>query len=91
MGSLSLSSVDCPTGKLREGKYDLDSALGLAKLDEISSPMSVNEKLNVGHLFDEAKIMNFLSSEKVHRVDVTQFIKDKVSYSAKTQASWKNH
>lgn len=66
-----MASVDCPTEKLRDGKYDLDSALGLARLDNISSPMSIIEKQSVAHLLDEAKIMTFLSSKKVHRVDVT--------------------
>lgn len=78
---------ECPSARLRDGKYDLDSALGLARMEETKSPLSPNCKFEASALLEEAKIMAFLTTEKVHRVDVSQFIKDTVQFSVQSKTT----
>ena len=71
--------------KLKNGKYDLDSALGLASLTKKELPENDDSSLPCDYLVDEANIMAFLHERNVHRIDVGQYLKDKVQFSVKTK------
>jgi hypothetical protein len=65
-----------PITRLEAGCYDLDSSLGLARNHSSTETSPCNQ-----YLEDEVKIMSFLRCAKVFRVDMNQFIKDKVCHS----------